>query len=188
MKNTLNINKREMRNAIKRWKRKRKNTRTRSKHRTKIKRRNKHRKEQKTKKEKTIKTKKTTHSVLCPFYVNYFSVFSKSQNFKTKQKKAGTSGSETGWFRCFGGPKRMFSTKRSNFFAKKCFVDFWKKTVHSCRKHKQVDAASCCKWIEHSIKELEAWILRSGSKASQYHPRDFPDTVGQGGLRGKRTS
>ena len=54
------------------------------------------------------------------------------------------------------------------------------------QEHKPVDAALCCKWIEHSIKELEAWILRSGPKGSQYHPHDFPDAVGQGGLRGKK--
>ena len=47
--------------------------------------------------------------------------FPQSQNFK---KLAGTSGSDTGWFRCSGGSKRMFSTTCSIQNPKKWFGDF----------------------------------------------------------------
>ena len=55
------------------------------------------------------------------------------------------------------------------------------------QEHTPVDADRCKSWIEHSIKELEEWILKSGPKGSQYHPLDFPNKAGEGGLRGKRT-
>ena len=41
------------------------------------------------------------------------------------------------------------------------------------QEYKPIDADFCKSWIEHSIKKLEEWILKSGPKGSQYHPLDF---------------
>ena len=60
----------------------------------------------------------------------------------------------------------------------------WQDADIGRQEHKPVTADLCKKWIEHSIKELESWILRSGPKGSQYHPQDFPNKVGEDGLRG----
>ena len=43
------------------------------------------------------------------------------------------------------------------------------------------------KWINHSIKHLEHWIIASGDKDSRFHHQDFLVTVSAGGLLGKRT-
>ena len=61
----------------------------------------------------------------------------------------------------------------------------WEDEEIGHQEHTAVDAGLCKKWIEHSIKELENWVLRSGTKGSEYHPQSFPETSGAGGLRGK---
>ena len=53
--------------------------------------------------------------------------------------------------------------------------------------HKAVDAESCQKWINHSIKHLEHWIIASCDKDFRFHHQDFLVTVSAGGLLGKRT-
>ena len=53
--------------------------------------------------------------------------------------------------------------------------------------HKAVDAESRQKWINHSIKHLEHWIIASGDKDSRFHHQDLLVTVSAGGLLGKRT-
>ena len=60
----------------------------------------------------------------------------------------------------------------------------WEDEEIGHQEHAAVDAELCKKWIEHSVKELENWILRSGTKGSEYHPQSFPETSGTGGLRG----
>ena len=41
--------------------------------------------------------------------------------------------------------------------------------------HNGVTGETCQKYISHCMKELEAWIHRSGDPGSEYHPEDFID-------------
>ena len=61
----------------------------------------------------------------------------------------------------------------------------WEDEQIGHQEHAAVDEVLCKKWIGHSIKELEQWVLNSGTKGSEYHPQSFPETSGAGGHRGK---
>ena len=39
--------------------------------------------------------------------------------------------------------------------------------------HKPVTPEMSCKFIQHSIKELESWIIHCGEVGTEFHPEGF---------------